>query len=138
MRSSREADMSQVEPSLGRESKEQAEHPNGRSRGLSLTAAALDILSCLDSSRRAAEDLGPPRDASEIARLTRLPRLIVCEQLTRLAQHGYVEEAAYQRYRLPAEARGLSEIVISSVRHSSLTRPRRQTLGEEDATGSSR
>jgi DNA-binding IclR family transcriptional regulator len=94
--------MSKIEPSsFGHGPKEQAEHPRRGNRVLGRTAAALEIVSCLDAAvGEAVGDSRRSRDSNEIARLTGLRRQLVRRQLVRLIQLGYVDETAQRRYRL--------------------------------------
>jgi len=120
--------MSQREPSLGPD--ESAKCPGGRTGAFGRSIDGLRILSCLsDSNGRA---LRIPRSADTIARLTGLSRATVCDQLVRLRQYGYVEEAADAHYRLPIGERS-SEITVTAT--CDLQRRRRDT-NQGDDTGS--
>jgi hypothetical protein len=126
--------MSQPEPSsLGPD--ESAKCPGGRTGAFGRSIDGLRILSCLsDMSDSNDRTLRVPRSADTIARLTGLPRAIVCGQLVRLRRYGYVEEAADEHYQLPIGG-WLSEIAVTATR--GLPRRRRDKDPGDDTGGSS-
>jgi biotin operon repressor len=125
--------MSQREPSLG--ANESDERPGERTGAFGRSIDGLRILSCLsDMSSGNDRTFHIPRSADTIARLTGLSRATVRDQLVRLRQYGYVEEAADEHYRLPIEGR-LSGIAVTATR--GLPRRRRdKDQGDDTASAS--